>query len=165
MKKIKIVFLIILFLGCILYTNVLENQEVTVNELEIQQDSGEHYSKVLLYFLNEENELVPEYRFVSLDDLKGDIHKLLITELLKGPNVKENKSALPKDVKLISIKNTDTSVSVNFSKEYNSQNEKNPTNKIMAVVNTLTEIKEIDTVEILVEGEMYDVRGREKTNI
>ena len=54
MKKFKFLFLIILFLGCIWYTNALEQQEVATNELELQNDSGENFSKVLLYFLNSE---------------------------------------------------------------------------------------------------------------
>ncbi len=162
MKKFKFLFLIILFLGCIWYTNALEQQEVATNELELQNDSGENFSKVLLYFLNSEKELVPEYRFVSLNDLKTDMPKLIMTELLKGPSLEENKSALPEGVKLISTEIRDNVASVNFSKEFASESEmeKVRLSKISAVVNTLTEIKEIDTVEILVEGEVYEVRGR-----
>lgn len=162
MKKFKFLFLLVLFLGCIWYTNTLEQQEVATNELELQNDSGENFSKVLLYFLNSKNELVPEYRFVSLDDLKADMLKLIVTELLKGPRLEENKSALPDGVELISTEVRDNVASVNFSKEFipQGEGEANRLAKISAVVNTLTEIKEIDTVEILIEGEVYEVRGR-----
>ncbi|MBQ8298532.1 MAG: GerMN domain-containing protein [Clostridia bacterium] len=162
MKKFKLLFLIVLFVGCIWYTNALEQQEVAANDLEVAKESGENLSKVLLYFLNSENELVNEYRFVSLDDLKTDMPKLIMTELLNGPSIEENKSALPDGVQLISIEIRDNVASVNFSKEFVSQSEGEDARlaKISAVVNTLTEIKEIDTVEILVEGEVYEVRGR-----
>lgn len=161
MKKIKLLLLVLLLAGCIFYTNILDQKENVMNDNE-QEYSGnkEETSKILLYFLDSDNNLVPEYRFVSIDDLKNDIPKLIVNELLKGSTLGHN-NAIPKGTSIISIETIDDIVRVNFTKEFKNDNSDTNYNlKIEALTKSLTEIKEINMVEILVEGESYELRGR-----
>ena len=112
-------------------------------------------TKIVLYFSNPETkELVKEYRYVNIEDIKKDISNTIVTELLKGPENKELVTQIPKETRINSILTENEKIIIDFSKEFalNSEDELENLHKIYSVVNSLTEITEINEVEIKVEG-------------
>lgn len=107
-------------------------------------------------------ELVPEYRYVSLDKIKDNMYQTIIEELIKGPSTSEYKATIPKDTKINSIKKAGNKVIVDFSKEYSQsvENSEKDLGKIYSIVNTLTEVKEIEEIEIRVDGKEITTKTR-----
>lgn len=86
----------------------------------------------------------------------------IIKELLKGPNTVGYVSAIPVGTELNSIVvNKDRAV-IDLSGAYSQDDEKPEESvaKIYSIVNSLTEIKEIEEVEILVDGKEYTIKSR-----
>lgn len=114
-----------------------------------------------LYFANEDNtKLKLEIRYVDSTDLKDDVSNLataIVNELIKGPSdERQFRRTVPAEAKLrspVSIKNK--VATVDFSKEFKT---KHPGGKdaekmtIYSIVNSLTELEEIEKVKFLIEG-------------
>ena len=86
--------------------------------------------------------------------------------LLQGPNSEGLESCVPKETKLLSAVLEKECLIVNFSKEFidcAKDNIVEKMNAIYSVVNTVTELKEVSTVKILIEGE--EGRGFENDGI
>lgn len=125
------------------------NEKEKINEGQYSDEE----TQILLYFLDSEKiKLVEEYRYVNLEEIKSNMLKTIIEELIKGPNSKDLVASIPKETKVNSILKEENKVIVDFSKEFNNESV-NELQKIYSVVNTLTEIKEIEEVEIRVDGE------------
>jgi germination protein M len=117
---------------------------------------------VKLYFADKENvKLRAEIRYINASDMKGNAGSqatILIKELIKGPGKGvELESTIPGGTKLLSdVAVENRTAIVNVSKEFV---EKHPGGKdeekltIYSVVNTLTELREIEKVIFKVEGE------------
>lgn len=110
----------------------------------------------MLYFLDSNGtELVPEYRYVPLESIKNDMYKTIVEELIKGSNNSDYISPIPKNTKINSIKCEGNKVILDLSSEYSQdgENSEEQLGKVYSIVNSLTEIKEIEEVEIQVDGE------------
>ena len=114
-----------------------------------------------LYFANEDNtKLKLEIRYVDSTDIKDSTSNMataIVNELIKGPSDERLfKRTVPAEAKLlspVSIKNK--VATVDFSKEFKT---KHPGGKdaekmtIYSIVNSLTELEEIEKVRFLIEG-------------
>lgn len=109
--------------------------------------------KFNLYFLEEQNnKIVSEIREIEIPN-NALPAKIAVQELLKGPNKEGLKSAIPKNTELLDIKVQNELVKVNFSKEFFELNDISSKNlAIISVVNTLTDLPDIDKVSIMLEG-------------
>ncbi len=156
-KKIfTLIFMAVMIGICII--KITTDEEIVINNEVFK--SGET-TKILLYFYDSEREmLAPEYREVSLNEIKENMEHTIVNELLKGPAISGFERVLPKGVKLNSIKVENGKATVDLSeelvgKEVNEASEEERVKKIFSIVYTLTEIKEINSVEIRVNGELY----------
>lgn len=109
-----------------------------------------------LYFGDEQAEyLVPERRNVELS--AGDtMEKIVVLELLKGPQEAGTVRTIPQEAKLLSIETKDNVCFVNFSKEFVDKHSGGTTAEqltVFSIVNSLTELGTIDCVQFLIEGE------------
>ena len=99
--------------------------------------------------------LVKEIRKISVS---GDLYKSVLEELIKGPDTDNLYPVIPSDVRVNSVKISDSTATVDFSKEIITNFEEIPhssTTEILAIfsiVNTLTEFEEIERVKITIEG-------------
>ena len=78
----------------------------------------------------------------------------VLRELLKGPSLPNYQSTIPKETKINYTKISGDKMIIDFSKEFIVENETEEENarKIFSIVYTLTEIKEINQIEIYVDG-------------
>ncbi len=108
--------------------------------------------------------LVPVKRTVS----SGDLYRLALEELIKGPkNQEEGNAVLPKTTRVLSVEKSGDILTVNFSKEIifdaNMVGVSSSTEALAlaSIANTLTEFPEIKGVKILIEGkESGEINGR-----
>lgn len=110
---------------------------------------------ITLYFPDEQAMyVVPEQREVSKDK---PIEEIVVQELMKGPKTPDlSSTTIPEEAKLLSVEIKDKIAYVNFSKELVEKHVGGSTGEMMTIlpiVNSLTELPEIEKVQFLVEGE------------
>ena len=165
MKNVKLmVILLVIILVLLMFVFNSKNNSKTEKLNDSFSDfSRDEVTKVLLYFYNpEKNELAEEYREVSLKDIKGNMYLTILNELLKGPVSSEFVSPIPQGTSVNEIKQEGNKLIIDFSEEFNNSldNQNIEFAKIISVVNTLTEIKEIQEVEIKVNGVTISTKKR-----
>lgn len=117
-----------------------------------------------VYFKDkQENKLSSEERFVERNLNAKSIAKLLIAEMVKGPQNERNERLFPDETKLLSIAVKNEVATLNFSKHYSALKDVDALLLRFSVVNTLCGIDGIKGVVIQVEGkgEISDVTGKE----
>lgn len=164
-KKIFIFFgilLIIIIIGGYFCIKFVKNKEEETNvteytpEEEISQDQLRK-TIVSLYFVSKENnDLVPEARLIDIKEIINTPYEKLVNLLIDGPKNEKNKKIIPDNTTLLRTFIEGDCVTLDFSSEflnYNKEDEKEKNNLINSLVNTLTELTEVNKVKILVNGE------------
>lgn len=144
--------------------NGVENGE-NVNPEEDQGESPqqEKTEDVTLYFGDESATYVaPETRDISLaDDVSQEEYiKLVVEELIKGPETEKLNRTIPPEVKVNSVKIENNIAYIDFSEEMHTKHWGGATGESMtinSIVNTLTELDDIDKVGMTVEGEPLSI--------
>ena len=159
-KIIAIITLIILIVIAIfIYNNISiekttdEYQDYTPQE-EIS-DEQMRQTKVILFFANSETgELESETKIVDANILIKEPYKEIMNWLIKGPQSSNLKKLIPEGTAMHDIKVEKSCAIINLSSEFlNYENDENKLKIINSIVNTLTNLKEINSVKFLINGE------------
>lgn len=159
-KMIAIITLILIILiGIFIYNNIsIEKQNDEYQDYTPQEEISEEQmrqTKVLLYFANSETgELESETKIVDANLLINEPYKEIMNWLIKGPQSSNLKKLIPEGTALHDIKVEKSCAIINLSNEFlNYETEENKLKIINSIVNTLTNLKEIDSVKFLINGE------------
>ncbi len=109
--------------------------------------------EVKLYFSDEQAQSLVVRQTEIQDD---NLYQSLIEQLIKGPKGDELLPTIPVGTELLGIEVQDGLVKANFSQELRTKHWGGSAGEIMTVysiVNTLSDLEEIDRVQILIEGE------------
>lgn len=154
---ILIVVCVILIIGTVIILNVdIETEyvpETEIEEVELRK------TIVTLYFKdNETNELAKETRLIDSKVLLKNPYEELVKMILNGPENNSYGKVLPEGTKLLETNFENGCVTINFSKEFIDANSDNiqKSNSIYSLVNTLTELTEVNSIKILIEGQETD---------
>jgi germination protein M len=113
---------------------------------------------VTLYFAGDQAMYVhPEQRTVLVND--DPLPSVLVNELIKGPEDPDLRKTLPAETRLLGLIVRDEIAYVDFSQEVYTKHWGGSSGEAMtiaSVVNTLTELSEISSVQFLVEGEVQE---------
>ena len=168
MKKNKkkiipiITLILIIIVGLFIFKNVtIENTENKVDEYqdytpeeEISEDQMRQTKIVLFFANNETNELESEIKLVDANILIKNPYKEIIDLLIKGPQSSNLKKLIPEGTAMHDIKVEKSCAIINLSNEFlNYETEENKLKIINSIVNTLTNLKEINSVKFLINGE------------
>ena len=164
-KKIIILFsslLIIILIGGYWGINYVKNKKQANNSVEefIPQeeisDEQVRQTIVSLYFISKEtHELVPEARLIDIKEIINDPCDKLVELLIEGPKNEKEEKIIPNNTKLNKSYMDDDCVVLDFSNEllnYNKSEEKGKENLVNSLVNTLTQLTEVNKVKILIDG-------------
>lgn len=164
-KKIILLFVILLIIIFIVgffaikyVKNKKENeiQDEYVPEEEISEEQLRE-TIVSLYFPDKEtNMLKPEARLVKVKELLQSPYNVLIELLIEGPKNDKLKSVIPENTKLLNSSLEGECLTLDFSSEllnYNKDDSKEKENLINSIVNTVTELNEVNKVKILINGQ------------
>ena len=153
---LAVIIVIATFLGVKSFT---KDDNIDIKEYIPQEEISEEQERqtlVTLYFQNIQNkDIMPEARLIDVKLLLNNPYETLAKLLLDGPKSDKLKSVIPEGTKLLDAKVNGNTAVVNFSTEFvKSVNlGKEEEEKIIdSIVNTLTELNEIDSVKILIEG-------------
>lgn len=161
MKRIigAIITLVIVGIGVFfIFRNIeikkIENEYQDYIPQEEISDEQSRQTKVLLYFENIENgQLEIETKIIDANLLIENPEKKLIEYLIKGPQNDKLKKLIPDGTILNDVKIENGCAIINFSNEFlNYKNEENKLKIINSIVNTLTNLKEINSIKILING-------------
>lgn len=166
MKAKKIYFIVIgillIILGIILWSYFNREEEVinTPQEITPEQEISDEQLRstmVSLYYINKETgEIEVETRLIDTKKLLENPYEEIINLWLKGPNNVKLKNNCSENVKINNIKLIGDCVVIDFSEEFISEYSGNDAEKIKviySIVNTLTELTEVNSVKILINGE------------
>ncbi len=112
--------------------------------------------KIKLYFPNSKKQnLTTEIRTVEVQNSLSP-ERTVVNELMKGPKDKSLSAAIPAGTKLLDIETKDNVCFVNFSSEFvsNSYSGSLRTTLVLySVVNSLCQLENVESVQILINGE------------
>ena len=163
-NKIIIIFTIIAIIiaGAGYYViNYLKNKQVSsqLEEYTPQEEITEEQMRetiVNLYFYNNETgELASEARLIDAIELIQNPYMQLVQMLIEGPKNDKLSNLMPEGEKVNSATINENCVTVDMSIEMlNHTEDKDLKNKMInSIVNTLTELTEVETVKFLIDGE------------
>lgn len=163
-NKIVIIIFIVIFLIALVFlvmkqTNKVEI-ETQVEELVPEEEISDEQLRntiVTLYFKDKNTcELLPEARNIDVKELMEDPYSKIINMLIEGPLNSNLEKCIPDNTKLINVYLENDRLIVDFSKEFLEIGEESKENQeliINSIVNSLVELKEVNCVKILIEGE------------
>ena len=116
-------------------------------------DENNQQTKIILYFKNENDELENEIRVINANILLKEPEKQLINYLIKGPQNNNLQKLIPDGTVVHDVKVKNSCAEINVSNQFlDFGDEKNKLKIINSIVNTLTNLKEINSIKILVNG-------------
>ena len=131
----------------------MENETVIEPEEEISEEQMRQ-TAITLYFEDKESmQLVTEEKKVDAKDLVDNPYLYIVNLLILGPNSENLQNSIPEGTKVNKAELNGDCVTVDLSKDFlNSSG----TNAIYSIVNSLTELKEVNSVKFLIDGEERD---------
>ena len=125
------------------------------------QVSSDKVSVVLYFSDSNAMYLVPETRRISVKEGEK-MSKVIVQQLLKGPQDKSLLQTLPADISVLSTETKDGICFVNLSADFVTKASGGTTGETLAVysiVNSLCELKDVNKVQILSEGKKIEEFG------
>lgn len=165
------VLLLIAIIGVGVYLIVQNNQKPEVSEIQPEEEISDEQMRqtiVTLYYQNKETkELMPEGRNIDAKELLTDPYTTLMNLLIETPKNEKLQTAIPTGTRILKAELKGDIVWLDLSKEFidnhaGGQEAENAT--IYAIVNTLTELKEVNSVKILINGRENQGFKDEKIN-
>ena len=172
-KKLPFLFLILLVLGGAIYF-IINHISITKNDDYINFTPEEEISEsqlkettINLYFLNpENNQLKSEGRTIGTSELLQNPYKVIVQKLLDGPTDNKLKNVFPEGTRLIDATLSNDCVILNFSEEIlNFKDDVQKYNIINSILDSLTQLNEVNSIKILINNEPNDKISREFTSI
>lgn len=160
-KKIMLIIIIILII-ILAITYFIKNRQKNneYEEYEPQEEISEEQERqtmISLYFINKTTRKVePEARLIDVKKLVADPYTIIINMLIEGPKNDNHEKAIPEGTMLIGAYMEGDVLKLNFSAEFinNHKGGKEEEEKtIESIVNTVTELTEVNSVRILINGE------------
>ena len=164
-KKILIIFgallVIIAIAGYFIINNMKkdESEETIIEEYTPQPEITEEQARqtiVSLYFPSKEKqEITPEARLVDIKEIINTPYEKLINMLTEGPKNEKLEKIIPEGTTVLKTYMDNDILVIDLSKDflnYDMEKENVKENMIKCIVNTLTELTEVNKVKILIEG-------------
>ena len=164
-KKILILFIIsvilIVVIGYFAIKIVKQKKSNEISDEYVPQeeisDEQSRETIVSLYFTDKETGLLkPEARLVNVKDLIKSPYSVLIELLVSGPKNDKLKVVIPENTKLLNASLDKECLTLDFSSEilnYSKDDSMLKNNLIYSIVNTVTELNEVNKVKFLVNGQ------------
>lgn len=161
MKKKLIIIVsavIIILVGIMTYFYLTKEKTVSVEYQPEEEITNEQMRQTIvsLYYKNKDTkELMPEGRVIDSKELLENPYKKLVELLTEAPKNDKLESVIPEGTKVNNAKIEGDIVYLDLSKEFienhaGGQEEESLT--MYSIVNTLTELTEVNSIKILIDG-------------
>lgn len=109
--------------------------------------------KKSVYFADRNGKLLVKKEVIIHPDARISPEREILRKLIEGPTTNDVRPVLPPNLKILSINTQDYTCYVNFDRSFITNKKKVGDNLILySIVNTLTDLKNITKVQILVNG-------------
>lgn len=164
-KKIKIIIIcgVIIVVGVITFIIVnkkVSDNEKVVNEYQPEEEISEEQERetiLSLYYRNKTSkEIEPEAKLIDVKKLMNDTYTTIMQLLIDNPNNDNLESTIPSGTSINGISRENDVLTIDFSKEFIDNHEGGKDSEmqtINSIVNTFTELTEIDAIKIKINGE------------
>lgn len=174
-KKIIILIFILIIIGGIIFA-ILNNNKINSEKNKNTQefipqeeitDKSLRQTTVNLYFIDKQNKsLKAEGKQIDSNILLDNPYKFIVCALIEGPQSENLESPFPEKVRLIDTKLEKNCVILNFSEEIlNYENDEQKYNIINCILNSLTQLNEVNSIKFTVNGETKDELNEEYCEI
>lgn len=153
-----IICLILISIWGVYYFFIRKNEEETITEITPQEEISEEQMRqtiVSLYFKLGE-ELVPEARLIDVKQLLNNPYEEILNMLIEGPKNSNLERTIPEGTKINKISKEKDILIIDFSEVFINNHkggEKEEQITIKSILNTVTELTEINGIKILINGE------------
>ena len=163
-KTIVLILVFVILCGAVwlVYVNLFDTEkqpDEVANTTEItpgeeMTEEQERQTMISLYYTNTEtNSLMPEARVIDAKNLLENPYKTLLEYLIEAPKTEKLKSSIPEGTRINGAALSGNTVIIDLSKEFMSgQSEENVNLAINSIVNTLTELNEVSSIKVLIDG-------------
>lgn len=179
MKKDKIlpIILLLAIIGVIIYGIIKHNtQEKTENNLtdineytpeqEINEDQLRETIITLYYLDNSTGNLKSEGKLIDSNLLISNPYKTIIQYLLEGPKNETLSTIFPENTRIIDTTLQNNCVTLNFSEELlNYKDDTQKYNIINSILNSLTQLTEVNSIKIQINGETNEKLNEEYSRL
>ncbi len=155
-----ILFILIIVGGYFGIRYVKNKEKNQLEEYTPEQEITEEQSRqtiVSLYYVDRETgNLYPEARLVDIKDLMNLPYEKLANLLIEGPKNDKLKRVIPENTKVLKSYTENDCLVLDFSSDilgYDKEDKNAKDNLINSIVNTMTELTEINGVKFLVDGQ------------
>ena len=156
---IIVIILCVLILGLVCIFSIRGKKEEIIEILPQEEISDEQLRKTMvsLYYENKETKkLMPEARLVDVKLLINEPYKMLLELLMEEPKNTSLKTVIPDNVTINKIELNSDVLCIDFSREFIENHQgglENEKNTIYSIVNTLTELTEVNGLKIMIDNE------------
>ena len=174
-KKLIIIIGILIIIGVIVFiiVNSTNKENDILGELleytpqEEISDSQMRETKVILYFLNTDTkELKSEGKLINATELLENPYKRIVELLIEGPSSKDLANVFPKNTRILDAKLEKNCITLNFSEEIvHFKDDVQKYNIINSILNSLTELNEVDSIRILINNQTNEAFDEDYTAI
>lgn len=174
-KIILTIIFILIIIGVIILIinnskNTTENNMEEISEYTPQEEISDEQmrqTKITLYFLNTETkELKSESQSINATDLLENPYKKIVELLIKGPESTNLTNVFPENTRILEAKLENHCITLNFSEEIAKfKDDVQKYNMINSILNSLTELNEVDSIKILVNNETNEAFDEEYSAI
>lgn len=129
---------------------------LTDKDINLESDSHTSENRTIkLYFADKtDGMLKAELRTVKVTDTVP-IEQYIVSELIKGPTDTALEAVITSDTKILSVESTDGTAYINMSQSFidkNSGSAEKENRAVYAIVNSVCELPEINSVQFLIDG-------------
>ena len=156
--KIILIIVVVALVGIFIVFNFsaekVENEENIIEREEEISEEQARQTIVTLFFEDKTSmQLAKEERNVDAKELLNNPYKFIVELLIQGPKEENLKKIIPDGVKINKVNINGDIVTLDCSEEILNMS---GTNAIYSIVNSLTELKEVNGVKFLINGEEKD---------
>lgn len=160
-KKIIILIIILLIIGILVggYFFIKNNNNEESNEIIPEEEISEEQMRqtiVSLYFYNNDTkELVSEGRLIDVKNLLENPYQKLMELLIQGPENQSLSKTIPEGTKINKIELKGDILYLDLSSEFienHEGGEEKESATIYSIVNTMTNLTEVNSIKILIDG-------------
>lgn len=162
-KTLLIIICSLIIIGIVVFMiiNSKSNEEGALGGLieytpqEEISDEQMRETMVTLYFLNSETkELKSEGKLINATELLENPYKRIVELLIEGPNNSDLANVFPENTRILDAKIENHCVTLNFSEEIAKfKDDVQKYNIINSILNSLTQLNEVDSIKILVNNQ------------
>ncbi len=122
-----------------------------------EKENTEQVHTVSLYFADAADGLLKEQRDIKVKE--EELKKEILREIIKGPNDPELERTIPAETEVYNVSLKNSTAVVDFSQEFQAEHWGGSTGEmfsVYSVVNSLSELPDVEKVQFLIEGEEVD---------